>query len=1083
VDFLYCGHCGAWIATTEQFEPCALPEASLGKPDAERRQLTVMFCDLVGSTALSQRLDPEDLRELIAAFRQICAEVVQKCGGRVAQYVGDGLIIYFGYPYAHDDDPRMAGRAALQVITALRECATEWVARIGAEPRAHMGIHTGLVVAGDLRSGPNREVYSIVGETPNVAARLQEMAEPDTILISEATHALIAQQFSCRDMGERHVKGITGQLRVYAVLFERAPLNSQEAFETRELTPLVGRKQELALLAQCWERVSDGMGQVVLVSGDPGIGKSRLIYGFRTTVTDEHSFLTCNCSPHSSNSAFLPIIELLHRLLGFAASDSAIEKVRKLERSLELFRLPLDETLPLIAPLLGLPLPGNYIQPEMSPVSRREKTIEILLTWLNRETDLRRVIFVVEDIHWADASTLDVITLLLSQVPAGKLLLILTFRPDFRPTWGYSYVTHLSLSRLSSGDAEAMIENLSKGSVLLSPTRRQLAERADGVPLFLEELTKTVLEANVLDVRDEGNIHDALEAATIPATLRDSLMARLDRLNSVKLTLQIAATLGREFSFELLRAVALLTDTELIEALTQLVEREFLFQRGIPPRASYSFKHALIQEAAYQSLLRAARRQYHLRAAEVVIARFPEIAERQPELIAENFSLARVPERATTYWRIAGEQALTRYANIEAVTHFRKALSQLERLSPSNERDQQEVALLTALGTALTAIQGYGASEAERIYGRARLLCQTIGDTPQLYPALRGLQSYYQVRGPLQSARDIGEQLLRLAERRGDLSLLVEARRALGWCLFCLGELKAGKEHLEAALNLYDAQSSLRNIRAYGSDAGVLGLVNLAWLEWCLGNLDRAVERGQDAVRHAKVLAHPLSLAYALCMSAAVHQGLRQSEVTEELANNAVTVATKNGFAYWIAWSIVLRGWAVTENGNVEEGIAQLNQGLAAYAATGAELFRPYSLAVLAETYGKASEPNKGLECVDDAIANAVANNVHFFDAELFRIKAVLLSQKNSEPRYALESLERAVKTARLQGAKMLELRALCDLAELRYRIGSPADELKEIATLISEISGGTNAVDVLRAKKILVNLDLRGPRAPAADY
>jgi class 3 adenylate cyclase/predicted ATPase len=1069
VEFSYCGHCGARLTDAEPSESCMLPEANLGKPDAERRQLTVMFCDLVGSTALSQRLDPEDLRDLIAAFRQICAKVVRRCGGRIARYGGDNLIIYFGYPNAHDDDPRMAGRAALQIVKTLRECATEWIGRVGVELQAHIGIHTGLVVAGDLRSGADREVYSIVGETPNVAARLQQMAEPATILISGTTYELIKHQFVCRDIGERQVKGISRPLRVYAALAERALHNSQEAFETGDLTPLEGRKQELALLAQCWERVRDGMGQAALISGDPGIGKSRLVYAFQTSVTDEHSFFACNCSPHSSNSAFLPIIDLLHRQLGFVASDSAAERVAKLEASLNLSRLPVRETLPPIASLLALPLPDNYALPDVSSEAWREKTIEVMLIWLHRQTELRPVIVVVEDIHWADASTLHVITLLLDQVPTARLLLLLTFRPDFHPTWGiHSYVTHVTLSRLSSRDAGAMIDNLSRGTELPPRVREQLAERADGVPLFVEELTKTILESNMLDISPDGNISGALKEASIPATLRDSLMARLDRLNTVKLTLQIAATLGREFSFELLQAVASLTDVDLREALTQLVEREFLFQRGIPPRSSYSFKHALIQEAAYQSLLRASRRQYHLRAAEVVIARFPESAQRQPELIAEHFSLAGAPQRATTYWQLAGEQALTRYANIEAVAHFKKALIQIESLSPSHEREQQEVALLTALGTALTAIKGYGATEAKHIYAQAHALCHTIGDTPQLYPALRGLQSYYQVRGPLESAREIGEQLLRLAERSNDRSLLVEAKRALGWCLFCLGELQAGKEQLEAALNRYDTVASHRNIRAYGSDAGVLGLVNLAWLEWCLGNADRAVESSREAIRLGQVLAHPLSLTYALCMSAAVHQGLRQSELTEELAMNAVTIATENGFSYWIAWGTILRGWAIADKGNVEEGIAQLNEGLAAYRATGAELFRPYSLALLAETYGNAAKPNEGLECIDDAIANGRANNVHFLDAEFFRIKAALLSQNGSEPQHIIEELERAVRTASRQGAKMLELRARSDLAELQYRVGSPEDAQEGITTLLSNISEGAVTADVLRARKIL---------------
>ncbi|TPI72545.1 hypothetical protein FJ423_27140 [Mesorhizobium sp. B2-8-9] len=1031
VGMRFCGNCGAPLTNA----PSPLSDdAALAS--AERRQITVVFCDIVGSTALSEQLDPEDLRDLFATYRSTCDEVVRHCGGWIASYFGDGLLIYFGYPGAGDDDPVMAVRAAIEIISRFQQRSAEMVDCAGASLQVRIGIHTGLVVAGDLPSGSDREIYSIVGETPNVAARLQALAAPQTVLISDATYALVKHRFECRALGERHLKGISRPIRVYVPLAESA-FTWQDAFALRNLTPLVGRTRELAHLKEGWERVLQGKGQVALICGDPGIGKSRLVHAFHASIADDHSMLACNCVPHSSDSAFLPIIDLLHRHLAITSSDGAAERLAKLETSLKQspFR---EEALPLIASLLSLPAPAGLDTTNLPPQRRRERTIEILLTWLLRETERRPLIFVVEDLHWADPSTLDVIKQLLQLVPTAKLFLLLTFRQEFVQPWiDPSHAMRFTLSRLSSGDTNEIIANLTKGTELSPALRSQLIERADGVPLFVEELTKTVIES--AQVGGSAKAPALLDEAAIPVTLRDSLMARLDRLNSIKATAQIAATLGREFPFELLKAVTLASETELLSALSQLVDRQILLQRGIAPHASYSFKHALIQEAAYQSLLRSSRRHYHLRAAEALVVRFPDLAERQPELIAEHLNLAGDTERAINYWQTAGERALSRYTNPEAEAHFRKALAAIMSLPSSHQRQQQEASLLIGLGTALTSIRGWAASEAEHIYARARFLCQTIGDTPQLAAALRGLQSYYQVRGPVQVAREIGEQLLEVADRGDDRSIRVEARRALGWCLFCLGEFPASRRQLEAALGGYDRASSRRNILTYGSDAGVAGLANLAWLEWCAGSSEYAVERSREAIRLAETLAHPLSLTYALCMSAAVHQGLRQPGIAEELAASTVAIATENSLLYWMSWGTIIRGWAVAEQGSTDAGINMLNEGIEAYAATGAKLFRGYALGLLADACGKAGKPREGLRHVNEAVVSSTAVNVHFFDAELHRIKAALLLQSGSTRRAATEALELSVETARNQGAKMLELRALNDLEQLRGRAGPSA--------------------------------------------
>jgi class 3 adenylate cyclase/predicted ATPase len=1026
-DFSFCGHCGFRIpeAATTVF-PFA---ESLERPAAERRQLSVVFCDLAGSTALSERLDPEDLRDLIAVYREACAKAVQRCGGQIARYVGDGLLIYFGYPDAHDDDPKMAVRAALQIINDLRALPAGLANGAVTELQVRIGIHTGMVVAGDLRSGAGREIYSIVGDTPNVAARLQSMAEPNMVLISEVTHSLVKHHFVCRDLGEHQLKGISKLVRVYAPVAEREWLGAREMFQHEGLTPLVGRAHELALLTQCWERAKEGTGQVAMISGDAGIGKSRLVFAFQNSIAGEYAYLASSCSAYSSDSGFMPIIELLQRQLAFAASDSIADKIAKLEAGLAHLRLPLSETLPFVALLLSLPLPAGYELPRSSPDAQREKILEALLLWLLHQAERCPLVLLIEDLHWADASTIQLITLLLSHVPTSRLVLVLTFRTEYQPPWKtHSYVTHITLSRLSESACDTMVTHLVKDADLSPALRKYLVERADGVPLFIEELLKAVIESRW---RFGGAEAAVLDEASIPATLRDSLMARLDRLNTVKLTAQIASTLGREFSYELLQAVADLNDIQLAQTLSQLVEREILFQHGVPPRASYAFKHALIQEAAYQSLLRTVRRQYHVRAATALVERFAEVAQRQPELIAEHFYLGGEIESAIFYWQAAGERALGRFANAEAVTHFKKALAQVTSLPESEEHARRELSLLTNIGTALTAISGYAASEAEHIFARARALCQTVDDAPQLHRTLRGLQSYYQVHGPLRTAREIGEQLFRLAERSDDPSLWVEARRALGWSLFCLGETRAGRDALTEAVDRHRAEPSYRSISP-GSDAGVLGNINLAWAEWCLGDTQRAAERSEEAIRLAGQVGHPLSLAYALCMSGAIRQGMGQPDAAEVLARTTLALAAENGFSYWTAWGSIILGWAIAKRGARDQGMSVLKEGLAAYRATGAELFRPYALTLLAEVYGEAGRPDEGLACISEAIENGTANDVHFFDAEIFRIQARLLLQDGRVTRPAVEALERAIEIAGSQGAATLEMRARADLAALQ---------------------------------------------------
>src|SRR5712692_2218998 len=612
----------------------------------ERRQLTVMFCDLVGSTALSTQLDPEELRAVIQAYRATCATIIRRFEGHLAKYLGDGLLVYFGYPLAHEDDAARAVRAGLDILAELPQLNERMQSGVGATGRSplqiRIGIHTGLVVAGEMGVGDQPEPLAIVGETPNLAARLQQEAHPNTVVISAATSHLIQGYFACADLGLHEVKGAPAPLQVYRVLGESGVQGRLEVAARRGLTPLVGREQESGLLLECWEEVKEGRGQEVLLSGEAGIGKSRLVRVLRERIAGEaRAWLECRCSPYRQNSALYPIIDLVQRVFQFSRDDSPEEKLRKLEVGAH-SRAPLQtDTIPLLAHLLSLPLPERYPPLNLTPQRQKQKTLEALLTWLLAEAERQPVPFIVEDPHWADPSTLEFLGLLIEQVPTARLLTILAFRPEFTPPWpSRSHLTHLTLQRLPRKQVEEIVEKIAGDKALPAAVVQQIVAKTDGVPLFVEELTKMVVESGL----SVGATHASPLPLAIPVTLHDALMARLDRLGPTKELAQLGATLGREFNYELLRAVSPVDETALQQGLRQLVEAELLYQRGLPPQATYLFKHALIQDAAYQSLLKSTRQQYHRQIAQVLEERFPETIEIHPELLAHHYTEAGLKE-------------------------------------------------------------------------------------------------------------------------------------------------------------------------------------------------------------------------------------------------------------------------------------------------------------------------------------------------------------------------------------------------------------------------------------------------------
>jgi class 3 adenylate cyclase len=725
------------------------PEPTRIAPEAERRQLTVMFCDLADSTKLSQQLDPEDLREVVRAYQTTAAEVIHQYEGHIAQYLGDGLLIYFGWPRAHEDDAQRSLHAGLEIVEAITTSLNPRLEQEkGVQLTVRLGVHTGAVVVGEMGGGGRHENLA-TGETVNIAARLEGLAAPNTVVISNVTARLVREAFALEDLGRHEPKGMAEAMQVFRVL-GLLEANEDDAHVFAAAPFLVGRDEEVGLLLRRWEQSKDGLGQVVLISGEAGIGKSSLVTTVRHQVVQAgYTRLTFRCSPYHTNSALYPVIEHVQRVLQWQPGDTPATRLDKLERMLGGYCRPLEEVVPLYAALLSVPVPeGRYAALTLTPQQQRQQTQDALVGWLLEEAERHPTLAMWEDLHWADPSTLEILGSVLEQTPTVPMLHVLTYRPAFTPPWPVrSHMTPITLNRLERQQVEALIMHLAGGKTVPVDVMEHLVAKTDGVPLYVEELTKMLLASDLLrEGEGQYTLTGPLTTVAIPDTLQDSLMARLDQLNQAKEVAQLGAVLGREFGYEMLQMVSPQDEDTLQARLAQLVEAELLFQRGRPPRARYIFKHALIQDAAYASLLRSTRQQVHQQIAQVLEERFPETTTTQPELLAHHYTEAGLQEEAVGYWQRSGQNAIERWANVEAIAYLGKGLEVLKTLPGTSERIQQELDMQVALGALFMQTKGYAAPEAEHAYARARELCQQVGDTSQLFPVLRGLRMVYFVR-------------------------------------------------------------------------------------------------------------------------------------------------------------------------------------------------------------------------------------------------------------------------------------------------------------------------------------------------
>ncbi|WMT74448.1 adenylate/guanylate cyclase domain-containing protein [Bradyrhizobium sp. Ash2021] len=1041
---------------------------------AERRQITVMFCDLVGSSALSVRLDPEDLRAVIGAYHASIAEVIARNEGVIARYLGDGVLAYFGYPQAHEDDAEQATRAGLALVDAVTNLRTD----IGTNLQVRVGIATGTVVVGDLIGEGAAREQAVIGETPNLAARLQAFAEPGTVLISESTHRLTEGHFEFRNLGPVALKGWAEPVPAWQVLGTSGVASRFEAQHKTRLTPLIGRDEEIELLLRRWRHAAQAEGCVVLLTGQPGIGKSHIAQALQERLQAEpHIRLRYFCSAHHTNSALYPFIGQLERAARFERSDAPAEKFAKLEALLAQSCSDADHTLPLLASLLSLPPSDRYRLPDLSPQKRKEMTLAALLAQLNGLAVQLPVFLLFEDVHWADPTSLELLTLTLERVSRLRVLLLITARPEFTPPWpGHAHVTTVSLTRLSRHDGAELIDRVTAGKTLPEEVMNQILARTDGVPLFVEELTKTVLETGLLE-EQEGHyvLNRPLPSMAIPTTLHASLMARLDRLAPVREVAQIGAVVGREFSYELLSTIAGLPGERLEEALAQLVRSELIFCRGEIPHAIYTFKHALVRDAAYSGLLKSRRAALHATIADAFEQRFPEIVEAQPETLAHHLTEAGLFEEAEGYWLQACKKAAMRSANLEAIAHSQRGIEASAHLPDGAPKDRLELDFQFALGPCLIATQGPASNKAVATFARARELCERLGDPPEHLQVMFWLTTASVIRGELPLAQETIATLLHLAEAHDDRPALLNAMRGQAMIRLFMGNLLGAREAIERAVEAFDASSEQDRLaaRAAGQDAGVAGLALMSWPLWLLGHADTAITRMNGAIQRADAISHPHSQAYA-CYYASILHALRGELLTAQgYAERCLALSEEHGFRQWRGLAHAIRGICVTLLDPSSSALEEIRAALDEYRGAGYQLGITALYVLLCPAFLSSHKCEAALELIEQGLATTRRNSERIFEAELYRLKArALLVRGAPDARTeALSLLDQALTTARSQHAKALELRAAGDLAAVWIDQSRCEEALDLLAPIHAWFSEGFDTQDLKQTRALLDQL------------
>src|SRR5262249_49937700 len=1006
------------------------PLAEASGIKAQRRNITVLFCDMVGSSALSTRLDPEDLREILRAFQTCCENAVHSFGGHIARYMGDGILVYFGFPAAHEDDAERAVQAAFEAVKAVSELSFP-----GATPiQLRIGIATGLVVVGDLiGEGASRE-FALIGEAPNLAARLQQIAKPNQILVAPGTRRLLGQLFEFADLGDHEIKGHSEPVRVCSVL-RSSGASRFEARQSVRRAPLIGRDLELTLLQSSFEQVKEGNGQFVAVSGEPGIGKSRLISTFCNLLPgDNCRVLSLQCSSYHQSSPWYPVVRHLHDVMGIGNDAHPAAKLQNLESFVsERVSEKRESIVPLLAALLSIPVDGHYPPLELTPQQQKRRTFSAMLELLRAQSQRQPVILVCEDIHWIDHTSSELLDLLRRSIAKLPILIIATFRSEFRLPWKPD--VRLDLSRLSATQVASMIEALDCANELSTAVVGQIIAKTDGVPLFVEEVTNAVLDDG------SGNKDEAARALSwtpaVPDSLHDSLRARLDQLPSTKTVAQVSAAIGREFAFDLLEAVVSLPHEDVRKAISRLEEAGLIFRREHCAIEIYMFKHALVQDAAYASMLRSERQPLHERIARTLATKFIDVAERAPEILAYHYDQAREVGTAIQYWLKAGQQAGKRSAFMEAITHFQTALKLLEELPGDKERVGLEIQIQQSLAAASIAAKGFGAEETMLALNRALKLCNKVDGSAEVFPVVSALAGDHLMRGEIERACELAQDLLNLAQSRSDRTALLMGHRVLGMSLFVLGQLDAAKRELNSAMKLYDPERHAPLALIFSQDFKATAHAYLGLTTVLMGEIESGLARCRDALAYAEQLRHPHSISYVLAFVAGAYLVAGDARSALPVAERTIAYSNEYGFPQWSAGGLMLRGWAHVDLGNVEAGLADIRSSISGLAATSTLIWMQFAHGLLARALLASGQPEPALELVERILGEIDASGGRWYEAEIHRLKGDILRGQGKpvseiEPHY-----ETAIAVARRQNAHLWEVKAAKSLDALR-KFGAP---------------------------------------------
>jgi predicted ATPase/class 3 adenylate cyclase len=1044
----------------------------------ERRQLTILFADLVGSTELSTFLDPEDFRDVLKAYQACAAETIHAHGGIINRYLGDGILAYFGYPKANEDDAEQAVRAGLGLLEAIARLRPMHPVKL----QVRIGVATGMVVVGDVIGEGGAQENAVFGQTPNLASRLQAIAESGTMVICATTRRLLGGLFEYRERLPVDLKGFAQPVPTFEILRTSAIESRLEARHEHGFSPFLGRSEQLELLLRRWRDAIANEGRVVILTGEPGIGKSRITHELHQCLKGTaHLSVRYFCSLHHANSALFPIISQLERAAKFERADSAAAKLAKLEALLEVPSTDDPQAVAILANLLGLPAEGLPPLPDWNPETRKKKTFEVLLDQLERVSMRAPVLMIFEDVHWIDPTSLDLLSLMVERAPMLRLLILITGRPEFAPPWPeHAHVSTMVLTRLARTEGQVLVERITAGKPLPEGVLNQILARTDGVPLFIEELTKAVLESGMLSEQDGRYVVERSLTLAIPETLQASLMARLDRLSPVREIAQIGAAVGREFPYELLSAVAKLPKTQLDAALERLVQSELVYRRGQIPAAVYAFKHALVRDAAYAGLLKSRRAELHGAIAQVIRERFPEVRRSQPEILAHHLSEAGQRNDAAVAWLEAGRIAAQRSANLEAIAHLRRGLDAVAALAEGLERDRLELDLLYALGPCLIATQGPASTTAVATFERAREVCNRLGDPPESLQVMFWLATGSVIRGELAKADEAVVTLLRLAEARDerDRPALLNALRGRGMILLFMGRPAEARVMTERFLETFEASTEQDQLaaRAAGQDARAAGLALLSWELWVLGQPDTAAAHAAAAVERAEAVDHPHSRAYATYYAAVLHALRGETAIAEDFAARCRSLAETHGFGQWLGLSRAVLGIcaAQAEPSSASLRLAEVGEALSAYRLAGYQLGITALYVLLCPALLVAGQAEAALEHLDESLTIARDKSEQIFLAELLRQKARVLRAtrgptNTAEPEALL--LE-ALDAARRQQARMLELRAARDLASLWSAAGRRREAKALLGEAYQAFDEGHETADLSQARAWLEELD-----------